>query len=143
MDSNQKCMMDGTCGLKQKGGSSENYYAKYLKYKGKYMKLKQLEAKLSGKQMTGGGDDKTLYLFKAEWCGHCKAFKPTWEKLQKLDEFRNKVKFISYDSDRDGEKMKEYNIEGFPTLIMVSGGKAIEFSGPRDEESIKSFINQY
>ncbi len=66
---------------------SKDYTKKYLKYKEKYLKLKKMEEEMNKKTMimTGGGnkdDKKTLALFKAEWCGHCQAFKPTWNKLK-------------------------------------------------------------
>jgi thiol-disulfide isomerase/thioredoxin len=118
-----------------------DYRDKYLKYKAKYLKLKSLEKSYQTKQMTGGSDKGTIYLFKAEWCGHCRGFKPTWEKLQK--DMQNKVNFITYDSEKDANIMKKYNIGGFPTLIMKVGDKAIEYVGSRDYDSLKDFITQY
>ncbi len=82
-----------------------------------------------------------IYLFKAVWCGHCKAFMPTWEKLQK--EMGKKVNFVTYDSDANSEEIKKYGIEGFPTIILQTHDKAVEYVGPRDENSIIEFINQY
>jgi thiol-disulfide isomerase/thioredoxin len=116
------------------------YRKKYLKYKGKYLKLKSIEKKII---MNGGGKDagNTINLFKAEWCGHCKAFKPTWEKL--MNELGNKIKFITFDSETDAKMITEYKIEGFPTIIMIVNNKAIEYVGPRDEQSLRDFINQY
>lgn len=116
-----------------------DYNNKYLKYKQKYLQLKK---QLNKNIMTGGGNsDKTIYLFKAEWCPHCKMFKPVWNNLQ--DKLKNKIKFITYDSDKDAEQIKQYNIEGYPTIILQAGGKAIEYVGPRDESSLIEFINQY
>ncbi len=122
-----------------------DYQEKYLKYKAKYLKLKDLEKELNKKKvkiMSGGGNPlNSIYLFKAEWCGHCQGFKPTWEKLK--NEMETKIKFVTFDSEKNAKEIKEYNIEGFPTLIMKVGNKAIEYVGPRDEQSIKDFINQY
>ena len=112
-----------------------DYELKYLKYKNKYKKLNQ-------KIMLGGKKSKnTLYLFKAEWCGHCIGFKQTWTQLQK--DFKNKINFISYDADQDTEIMKNYNIQGYPTLIMQQNDKAIEYVGNRNIDSLKEFINTY
>jgi thiol-disulfide isomerase/thioredoxin len=118
---------------------SNNYTQKYLKYKSKYLKLKSESSTFN---MKGGSEnDATLYLFKAEWCGHCKGFKNTWDNLQ--TEMSNKIKFVTYDSDVNKDAIKQYNIEGFPTLILKSQDKAVEYVGSRDIDSLKDFINQY
>jgi len=117
------------------------YKIKYLKYKKKYLKLKSLENKQLKYNLNGGSDKNTLYLFKAEWCGHCKGFKPTWEKLQ--NEMKDKVNFKTYDSDKDADMIEKFKIQGFPTLVLKVGDKAIEYVGGRDILSLKDFINLY
>ena len=53
-----------------------DYFSKYIKYKNKYISLKN--------NMSGGTkSDIKVILFSADWCGHCKKFKPDWEKLKK------------------------------------------------------------
>jgi thiol-disulfide isomerase/thioredoxin len=118
-----------------------DYHDKYLKYKNKYLKLKFLEQKNS--TMHGGSNPAkaTLNLFKAEWCGHCINFKPIWEKIQ--TEKSNNISFKSYDADKDKQAIKSFNIEGFPTLILTQGNKAIEYVGNRDYDSIIEFISTY
>jgi thiol-disulfide isomerase/thioredoxin len=115
-----------------------NYREKYLKYKSKYLQLKA-----SLKEMEGGKNledtDKTLYLFKAEWCGHCVNFKPVWNELQKTE----KINFVTYDADTHKDEIKNFKIEGFPTLILKKGNEAIEYSGGRDVNSLKDFIKSY
>lgn len=124
-----------------------NYNEKYLKYKAKYLKLKSALEKNDKNTiiMSGGGskinDDKIIYLFKAEWCPHCRSFKPTWEGLKK--ELEDKIKFVTYDSEKNAKEIKTFNIQGFPTIIITVGDKAIEYVGPRDELSLKEFIDQY
>ena len=116
-----------------------DYQEKYLKYKTKYLKLKN-----KNKKMLGGSNnekDNTLYLFKANWCHHCNSFKSTWSDLQ--NKIGNKINFVTYDADEDSKILKEYKIDGFPTLILKSKGKAIEYVGPRDFNSIKEFIDVY
>lgn len=118
-----------------------SYEAKYLKYKEKYLTLK---SQLKAKQMVQSGgksNDNKLYLFKAEWCGHCKQFKSTWDKLQK--EMANKIEFVTYDADTHKNEITEFGIQGFPTLVLKTGNKAIEYNGQRDIDSLKDFINIY
>lgn len=121
-----------------------DYNEKYLKYKAKYLKLKSIEKQqMSMFNMSGGGNANkpTVYLFKAEWCPHCVNFKPTWNDIQK--NMSSKVEFVTYDADKNKNEIKQFNIEGFPTIILKKEDKAIEYVGPRDINSVKEFIEQY
>ena len=116
------------------------YQKKYFKYKNKYLNLKN-------KIQTGGAEDKdkaNLILFKAEWCGHCKAFKDTWESLKNDKEIKKKyVKMITYDSDANKDELKSWKIQGFPTLILQKNKRAYEYNGERSLEKIKSFVLEH
>jgi len=111
-------------------------YDKYLKYKQKYLNLKKLENKL----MKGGSNKPELYLFKADWCGHCNRFKPTWNDLKSN---YNKIKYNEFDADENKDIMKKFNIKGFPTIMLKHDNKMIEYNGDRDINSILTFINSY
>ena len=90
-------------------------------------------------KLSGGAQEKPqIYLFKADWCGHCKGFKPLWEKLQK--EHSNKYDFITIDADKNKKEISEWGIKGFPTIIKKVSNNAEEYVGPRDEASVVSFI---
>ena len=116
---------------------SDIYYKqKYLIYKQKYLNLKKIENKL----MTGGGDKPELYLFKAEWCGHCTRFKPIWKDLQSN---YNEIKYNEYDADIDKNIMKKLNIQGYPTIMIKHNNKMIQYSGDRDKSSIINFVKSY
>jgi hypothetical protein len=39
--------------------------------------------------------------------------------------------------------MQLYNIEGFPTIIYKVNDKLIEYTGARDENSVREFIKSY
>lgn len=115
-----------------------DYTKKYLKYKAKYIELK---SKLQISNMSGGGNKPTIYLFKADWCPHCTKFIPIWEMLKK--NLAHKINFVTYDSEKHAEEIKNYKISGFPTIILIVNNKAVEYEGPRDENSVNDFINQY
>jgi hypothetical protein len=121
--------------------------SKYLKYKIKYYQLKQKINKQNGgginednyfNQKEVSENKPSIYLFKASWCGHCINFKETWNAL--ADKFNDKINFISYDSAKDSKKMKEWRVEGFPTLIFRKGSSATEYNGDRDINSLIEFI---
>ena len=119
-----------------------DYRSKYLKYKKKYLVLKQVE-----KSMTGGGNQESsespeVYLFKAEWCGHCKAFKPVWNELNK--KYKSKYTFKTFDADANKNDMQKWQIQGFPTIMLKNkDGQVIEFRGSRDIETLSDFLNQF
>jgi thiol-disulfide isomerase/thioredoxin len=111
-----------------------HYNEKYLKYKTKYLNLKKSIS------LKGGSNKSELYLIKADWCGHCKMFKPTWAELQ------NKVKSVDYvtlDADKDKTEIEKYGIQGYPTILLKSKQQVIEYNGSRDYNSLVDFIQQY
>lgn len=113
----------------------DQYQVKYLKYKNKYLQKKH--------EMLGGAESSRneLMLFKAEWCGHCKSFLPTWEKIS--NDSNLNINFKIFDSEKNKKEINEYNIEGFPTIMYKVNDKLIEYNGSRDVESIKKFISSY
>lgn len=113
----------------------ENLYKhKYLKYKHKYLELSKIKKNI----MTGGKEKPTMYLFKADWCGHCNHFMGTWDKLQK--NMKNEINFVTYDSDKHSNELKQWNIQGFPTIYLKKGNQAIEYTGEREINSLVDFI---
>ena len=117
----------------------DSYTDKYLKYKAKYLNLKKTMS-LRKVTQSGGADKTKIYLFKAEWCGHCKGFKPLWEKIK--EEYKDKYTFVTLDSEKDKEKIDEWKISGFPTIIKKTNNSAEEYVGPRDEASVVEFIKK-
>lgn len=113
------------------------YYSKYLKYKAKYIELKQ---KQEMKRVQAGGGKIDVMLFKAEWCGHCKNFKPTWNKLEEL--YGKKYNFITYDADKNEKEIAQWEIRGFPTLMIKNGKEAVEYRGSRDIDSLINFFKE-
>jgi len=111
----------------------EDYSQKYLKYKAKYINLKNK----SRKSMSGGGNINVI-LFKADWCGHCKSFKPTWEAVSK--HYKEKYNFITYDADKNLDKLKEYKVDSFPTILLKKDSDLIPYNGDRSFEDFNSFL---
>ena len=114
-------------------------FDKYQKYKYKYIKLKNIL------EMKGGDPpNKTLYLFKAEWCGHCIKFKSLWNKLKnELSDKQYNVKFVEYDYNNDKTKIQQFNIKSYPTIILKHNNELIQYEGNRTFEEIKEFIESY
>lgn len=117
--------------------SEKDYEKKYLMYKQKYLNLKQYEKKMLG----GSGNKPSIILYKAEWCGHCQRFKPTWKELKQK---YNNISFKEYDANLHQDKMTQENITGYPTIHFINkSGEKIEYNGQRDVDSITTFISKY
>ena len=114
-----------------------DYYNKYLKYKNKYIKLQNIK----GGFMKGGGKYHNIFLFKASWCGACKNFMPTWEKLKEAFKDINKIKFTTYDADKDPTVMTEWKIKGYPTIMIETSNDKYEEVNDRNFDSLQTYIN--
>lgn len=112
------------------------YFQKYLKYKNKYQNLKR-NLKTTN-QLGGGKSEKEVYLFKADWCPHCTGFLPSWKKLE--ENHKSKYNFITYDVDKNKDKIQEWGIQGFPTILVKKGDEAHEFLGPNTYDTVLDFI---
>nr|QFG74681.1 MAG: thioredoxin [Megaviridae environmental sample] len=112
------------------------YQEKYYKYKKKYILLKK---ELSNQDISK--DKMNILLFKAEWCGHCKNFLPTWNALTK--EFESKYNFITYDYNNNEDEMRKYEINSFPTIVLEKNDIKEEYRGPRDLTTLHEFLSEY
>lgn len=82
--------------------------------------------------------DQELLFFHADWCGHCQHFKPEWEKAKSMLEEKD----ISYrEINSEDPEIKNYNIRGFPTLMMANKNETDgqEYMGPREASSVCKF----
>jgi thioredoxin-like negative regulator of GroEL len=117
----------------------DNYELKYLKYKAKYVSLKNNKSRHSRHSMTGGGNKKQVMLFKADWCGHCTKFKSTWDAIS--NQYNNKYDFITYDVDKQRKVFEEYKVDSFPTLILKNNNEIINYNGDRSVDDLKQFLD--
>jgi hypothetical protein len=88
-----------------------------------------------------------LALHSSETCGHCKNFKPVWEKLaQRLN---SEVAFAEFDPDTSALAQKklhpEVNVSGVPTIVYINKikNKPVEYSGERTENAIMEWLMKH
>ena len=91
-----------------------------------------------------------VYLIYALWCPHCEKyldsniFLSTYEELKKQPKY-DQVVFEQIDYDKNKKLVDQYDINGFPSIIVVnSSGKMLEsFNGNRfDKKQLIKFVDQ-
>lgn len=90
-----------------------------------------------------------LYLFKVDWCPHCKKAMPVWQDL--ASEYDNKVingykvNFIVVDGEQDAAMADKFKIEGYPTIKLVkdsnsSSPQVIEYDAKVSKPTLIQFL---
>lgn len=96
----------------------------------------------------GLSSERWMIEFYAPWCAHCKKLAPVYQDLAGAadsEKYRaQKVKLAKMDcSDKDNQGVcRRFNVRGFPTLMMITGGKLYEFEGDRTLEELVRFTLQ-
>ena len=89
-------------------------------------------------------DGDWMVLYYAEWCGHCNAMKPEWEKfITKMKDPNvnsTNIKIADVKSDFIADIQQKPEIPGFPTIKMYSNGKEVaDFKDDRIAEKMVEF----
>lgn len=83
----------------------------------------------------------SIVKFYAPWCGHCKSLVPIWDKLGEAFKSDKKVIVAKYDmTANDIPPGSEFEVKGFPTIILFKDGKHTVYSGERTEEALTKFV---
>lgn len=61
--------------------------------------------------------------FYATWCGPCQALAPVVSDAAR--DFKEKLKVVKVDVDKNQSAAMKYNIQGVPTLILFQRGKIL------------------
>jgi protein disulfide-isomerase A1 len=82
-----------------------------------------------------------VYNFNTSWCGWSVKFQPEWKKLE--DTVKNDMSLdniqafdIKCDNPENEAKCKEFEVQGFPTVIIEVDGKRGVYNGPRESDKI-------
>ena len=94
-------------------------------------------------------DEVMLVLFFVDWCPHCKSVKPEWEKLMKLNNTKVNGKNIKIQaanaegSEVEKEAARDNNVEGYPTIKLISQSEVVDYNGPRNADDMGKFVKDY
>ena len=69
-------------------------------------------------------DVPVLVDFWADWCAPCKMIAPIVDEL--ANEYDGRIKFAKMDVDSNQRVPMTYGIRGIPTLLIFSGGDAVD-----------------
>jgi thiol-disulfide isomerase/thioredoxin len=96
----------------------------------------------------GGGNKKySVEYYYMDGCGHCDDFNKSgvWEKLNKM-EWKN-VSLHKYNCEEHMDRVKMFNIRGFPSIIIVDNSATpkmiASFEEERTEQKLLQFIKEY
>ena len=87
-------------------------------------------------------------MIQSSQCGHCETAKPDLQRL--ADSGLVRVMTIQVDGDHDGERrLSEMihliypDIVGFPSYMMFVNGNKVPYTGRRDYESMRRFVEKF
>ena len=80
----------------------------------------------------------------AQWCGPCKVYRPTFEKVSSNQEFED-IKFGSLDIDTDEAFGEKYNIKSIPCTLFLDeeGNEVGRLVGLQTEENLTNAVRMF
>jgi thioredoxin-like negative regulator of GroEL len=97
---------------------------------------------LTDKTISSVKDAPTLTMFYASWCGHCTHFRPIYEAASRLAKEKNvNVQFTAIECSTYNSVVTDFNIKGFPTVILFKDGNQSVYDGKRVSSDIVEWVN--
>ena len=81
-----------------------------------------------------------LVAFYAPWCGHCHTMAGDFKKV--ATSLKGRTKVAAVNSDEAPGLAQSLGIRGFPSVLWVSSGKSIQYSGQRTSMEMTQFAQQ-
>ena len=83
----------------------------------------------------------SLLFFYADWCHYCDQFKPEWEKLEYMLGENPNIQLVRINGDERRDLMEQFQVPGFPTVILVTEAGPIPYEGERTSDGIMQFLH--
>ncbi|XP_038900624.1 protein disulfide-isomerase 5-1 [Benincasa hispida] len=79
--------------------------------------------------------------FCVPWCKHCKNLGSLWEDLGKAMEGEDEIEVGEVDCGSNKPVCSKVDIHSYPTFkLFYEGEEVAKYTGPRDVESLKTFV---
>lgn len=92
-------------------------------------------------------DKPVMVLVYADWCPHCKHFKPVWGRMRNHPRYGNRCRWLDIEAEKDKKYenlVKRLPIKGYPTVFYFPKGLNGDYElykGGRNEEDIFKFLD--
>jgi thiol-disulfide isomerase/thioredoxin len=88
-----------------------------------------------------------VYNFNTSWCGYSVRFQEEWNKFADEIAKKNnvvpvKVYDIKCDNASNESMCRDYEVPGFPTVILEKNGKRETYNGPRTADSLLEAVQK-
>uniref|UniRef100_A0A915C2V3 Thioredoxin domain-containing protein n=1 Tax=Parascaris univalens TaxID=6257 RepID=A0A915C2V3_PARUN len=84
-----------------------------------------------------------LVMFYAPWCQFCQRAKPFFSEAARQLADESRIVFAAVDCTSEISLCREYDIQGYPTIIYLSYGKnRVDYSGAHDTQSLMDYVKQ-
>jgi|TARA_R110000772_G_scaffold36120_5_gene86720 thioredoxin-like negative regulator of GroEL len=83
---------------------------------------------------------KKVFKFYATWCGPCKIYGKTWDKV--IPDYSDQVEFISVNIDKDNKGLaNKYKVDSIPhTVLVKEDGSTVEKNGRLSKNELTELI---
>ena len=82
-------------------------------------------------------NQKELWYFSAPWCGPCKSFGPTMDRVAS-----NGIPLRKVNIDYEADASTRFGIRSVPTVVLVANGQEVKrFVGAKSEQQVIDFYN--
>jgi hypothetical protein len=90
----------------------------------------------------------TIMGFFADWCPHCTKAKPEWatftapmaKDAQPFGKYLLKATQVDC-TDGNDPRIQQYNVNGYPTVLIIKDGQTVKYEGPVKASNLTSFVN--
>lgn len=83
-----------------------------------------------------------VYNFNTSWCRYSVMFAPEWAKFETLVEKYDNIEALDIKCDDESNEgiCREFDVPGFPSVVVEKNGQVVAYNGMRNAEAILSFV---